>query len=112
MSDPLPCPKSPACTISCRKCLRLVYVTLATSVVTVLFTVFLLCLLVQDTRTAADPKPTPTPTAPEDPTPSTGPTEDPAPDAKPTAPMPPDPSGTTCNIFDPECPAGSGGLET
>lgn len=36
-------------------------------------------------------------------------TPDPTP--SPTAPMPPDPTGTACNIFDPECSSGTGGAE-
>jgi len=66
-----------------------------------------------DSSGAPNPTPSSSPsTAPADPSPSTPPTsEPPRPTPSPTAPMPSDPTDGSCNIFDPECPGTSGGIE-
>ncbi|MEU1273470.1 hypothetical protein [Streptomyces sp. NPDC005799] len=68
-----------------------------------------------DSSGAPDPTPSSSPTAPATtapPSPSTPPaSEPPRPAPSPTAPMPSDPTNGSCNVFDPECPGTSGGIE-
>ncbi|MEU9355065.1 hypothetical protein AB0D65_29725 [Streptomyces griseoloalbus] len=121
MSDPAPCPDSPACISSCKRCMRFLHLMLAGLVATALITACLLGLIIRDIRDGADPdpEPTPAPTASADPSPDA-----PSPSSPPTGgnggttgeptspgePTPSDPGGSGgCNIFDVECGSTSGG---
>ncbi|CAL9326708.1 hypothetical protein [Streptomyces sp. SudanB91_2054] len=118
MSDPAPCPDSPTCLTSCKRCTRSLNLMLAGLLVAVLTIACLLGLIIRDIRNDADPdpQPTPAPTASADPSPgSPEPSSPPSggdgePTAEPTRPGEPTPSAPGgCNIFDPECGTSTGG---
>jgi hypothetical protein len=96
--------------ISDNRCVRYNRAILALLLVNLAATVGFGVLGVHDRGQAAKPNPKPSHTATSTPRPSATPSA-PEPSGPstplPSLTMPPDPSGTACNIFDPECDSGS-----
>lgn len=109
MSDPVSCLKSTPCSLKpgpYPKCLRMLRAVLVCWSLALVLTIAGLTLALVQGREGS-PKPAPSTSAPADP--SKPPTKSPTPTSTPSDPTP---SGTPCNIFDPECPGTTGGSIT